>query len=391
MIDQRLTSGYARVNRHRPCRICGKRSWCTYTRDEEVSICMRKRDGARRVNQHGGAIFVHTSSTVTRPTYRQPPPEIPQIPLAPLAVRDAVYRTLLRLSPATRYRRLLIDGPKGLVARGFSEQQLETYGALPARKDERAQLAAKILATLKQEQSGHISLSGVPGFWRDETGWRLWTSHNYRHPFLLIPSRDRFGRIQACQLRSTSRSKKALRYCWLSSSSLPNGVGSGSPLHFTFRADEPPSDAPILIVEGLLKADALVARQAHHYAIAVSGVTVNHEQVIEVTKGRKVVLAFDQDYMTNPTVCLNLAALIARRAESESTLETTLIACWPTEAKGIDDAAIRGLPISAIGVALWLARLHQDLRGRVRQSWQSQERLLREFEKGKDVVSLSSI
>jgi hypothetical protein len=46
--------------------------------------------------------------------------------------------------------------------------------------------------------------------------------------------------------------KKGLRYLWLSSSGLPHGTGSGNLLHFRFRLADLPSDARIVIVEGVL-------------------------------------------------------------------------------------------------------------------------------------------
>ena len=53
------TNIFCRVNRRRPCRICGKPDWCVYVRDETLSVCMRVSDGARKINRHGGAIFIH--------------------------------------------------------------------------------------------------------------------------------------------------------------------------------------------------------------------------------------------------------------------------------------------------------------------------------------------
>jgi hypothetical protein len=51
---------FGRVNRRRPCRICGKPDWRSYVRcdGERISICMRVSDGARKINCHGGAIFI---------------------------------------------------------------------------------------------------------------------------------------------------------------------------------------------------------------------------------------------------------------------------------------------------------------------------------------------
>jgi len=48
--------------------------------------------------------------------------------------------------------------------------------------------------------------------------------------------------------------KGSLRYCWLPSSGLPHGTGSGSPLQFKFYSSNLPDDATIVIVEGALKA-----------------------------------------------------------------------------------------------------------------------------------------
>jgi hypothetical protein len=51
---------FCRVNRRRPCRICGKPDWCIYyVRDETLSVCMRVSEGAHKINRHGVAIFIH--------------------------------------------------------------------------------------------------------------------------------------------------------------------------------------------------------------------------------------------------------------------------------------------------------------------------------------------
>ena len=370
MIESRTSQGYARVNQRRPCRICGKPDWCSFTRDEQVSICMRVQQGARRVNQHGGGIFVHAPNSIPSFAHFHVKPVTSGTALAPLKIRDLVYRTLIWLSPATHYRQELVDGPKGLLARGFAENHFENYGGLPARAEERDQLALLILKRINKQCPEVTSLSGVPGFWQDEAGWHLWTRTNYRHPLLLVPCRDRHGLIQACQLRSHGSAHKGQRYCWLSSTELPGGTSSGAPLHFASHLKELQSNAPVIIVEGLLKADAFTALQSHWYAVATPGVSVGHQALIELCSRHEAVVAFDQDYLTNATVCLRLAALLARRMESEGSFSTTRIACWPSGAKGVDDAAIRSLPISYISVEQWFHRLGNDFRSRVAALWQ---------------------
>jgi hypothetical protein len=69
------------------------------------------------------------------------------------------------------------------------------------------------------------------------------------------------------------------------------------------------------------------------------------------------VIAFDQDSYSNETVSFHLAALLARRLRREKTLATTHIASWDDRVKGIDDAAVRNLPITSISIQCWLNRL----------------------------------
>lgn len=245
------------------------------------------------------------------------------------------------------------------MARGFSQQHWPSYGALPARRAERDQLACKLLDEVQENFPEHRSLLGVPGFWRDQEGWHLWTGADYRYPRLLIPCRDSSGLIQACQMRAVGTGKKS-RYLWLSSSGLPSGVGSNSPLHLTFRQHDLPPDATIFIVEGILKADALVALRPQVFAIAAAGVSVAQEAIIKATRGRRVVVAFDQDYLVNEAVCLSLAGLLARRKRSEAKLKTTAIAVWSPKVKGVDDAAAQGLAITTISVSDWLQQLPLD-------------------------------
>src|SRR5262249_46791517 len=129
-----------------------------------------------------------------------------------------------------------------------------------------------------------------------------------------------------------------------------HGTGSGSPLHFKFRLADLPRDARIVIVEGVLKADVLYAIHPELYIVATPCVTANHGALVELTHGRAVLTAFDQDFYENEAVCFHLASLIARRLWREGTLTTTRIASWDARVKGIDDAAVRNLLIKSINV-----------------------------------------
>jgi hypothetical protein len=304
---------------------------------------MRVSDGARKINRHGGAIFIHDDWREDRPIDVRVVTAIPQVPIAPVEIRDIIYSKLIELIPATLYPGALIAGEKGLLARGLSECHFDNYGGLPAGSRERDRIARLLLQEIRDYFPSVGSLRGVPGFWEDKQGVHLWKPKDYLLPRLLIPVRDGSGRIQACQMRLPFGTKKGLRYLWLSSSDLPYGAGSGSPLHFKFRPADLPYDARIVIVEGVLKADVLYALRPELYIVATPCVTANHGALVELTHGRPVLMAFDQDFYTNEAVCLHLTALIARRLRRERTLATTRIASWDSRVKGIDDAAVRNL------------------------------------------------
>jgi len=162
---------------------------------------MRVSDGARKVNRHGGAIFIHEDWREERAIGVRVVADLPQLTLAPIEIRDFVYSRLIGLIPATRYRGLLITGDKGLLARGLDERHFGNYGGLPASSKERDLIARQLL----QEANGQLqiadSLRGIPGFWEDRRGAHLWKPKDYLLPRLLIPVRDESGRIQACQMR----------------------------------------------------------------------------------------------------------------------------------------------------------------------------------------------
>ncbi|HKQ93861.1 MAG TPA: hypothetical protein VJZ77_24590, partial [Blastocatellia bacterium] len=123
-----------------------------------------------------------------------------------------------------------------------------------------------------------------------------------------------------------------------------------------------PRAAWIVIVEGVLKADVLSAIHPELYIVATPCVTANHGALVELTRGWPVWIGLDQDHYSNETVCFHLASLVARRLRRERTLAMTRIASWDAKVKGIDDAAVRNLPITSISVQHWLDRLSPRFR-----------------------------
>ena len=98
-----ISVGFERVSKKRPCRICGKPTYCGFSRDEGTSICMRISAGSRGLSRNGGNIHVHPEIPfiTIRPRIKRPISQ--SIPLAPLEIRDAVFRELIKISPASNY------------------------------------------------------------------------------------------------------------------------------------------------------------------------------------------------------------------------------------------------------------------------------------------------
>jgi hypothetical protein len=158
-----------------------------------------------------------------------------EIALAPLKIRDFIYASLLRLSPASNYD-CLTTRHKGLRERGLVN--FEDYCALPCSASDRKDLAAHIRHLFNQKFPSFIrenphGLAHIPGFWINDSGEPcLWLEKDSSQPMLLIPYRNPWGKIQSCQIRfygSVNSGQK--RFLWLSLPSM-GSAGSGTPIHY---------------------------------------------------------------------------------------------------------------------------------------------------------------
>jgi hypothetical protein len=53
------------------------------------------------------------------------------------------------------------------------------------------------------------------------------------------------------------------------------------------------------------------------YIVSTPCVTANHGALVELTRGRHVLMAFDQDFYSNETVYFHPASFVARRMRRE--------------------------------------------------------------------------
>lgn len=342
---------------------------------------MRVSDGAKGTARNDGNIHVHCDVSPTSSRQKKTKLVPPSIEIAPVEIRDAVYRELIRMSPAQKYYRHLLAGPDGLLSRGLLERETQNYGALPPTQKERAQLARQLRQVVIDKfpeygrRYSYASVVGIPGFWQDANGIvQLWKPREYRMPMLIIPYKDDHGRIQACQLRlhrgDISEGEK--RYRWLASPLERRGCSSGTPIHFTFRPSTLLNDKTVVITEGALKAETLVSLRPQVRVIATSGVSCSHTEIIEAARTYNALIAFDSDHKTNPAVCRQLARLVAAReqdAASRNLFTTTGIVLWE-EYKGIDEAAKAELvAFTTLSIPEWFATLKGDPLDEVNKVW----------------------
>jgi hypothetical protein len=375
-----ISVGFERVSKKRPCRICGKPTYCGFSRDEGTSICMRISAGSRGLSRNGGNIHVHPEIPfiTIRPRIQMPISE--SIPLASLEIRDSVFRELIRISPASNYRQELVTCPGGLLSRGLLEEHAISYGALPRTKRERATLAGILndyvsarFPAYAQSHSG-AGVVGVPGFWQELSRVvHIWKPRNYLMPLLVIPYKDASGLIQACQIRLHTHdiSSDENRYCWLSSPQERHGTSSGTPIHFTFVKEKLPPGETVLITEGALKADTVVRFRPNAHVIATSGVTCSHSELVTAARPYNALIAFDADYRTNRAVCRQLARLIVQRlsdSKEQQLRSTTNVLCW-NGPKGIDDAVRANVRLRSLPISEWYATLRNEPFDEVNRFW----------------------
>ncbi len=361
---------YKRVSRHRTCLICGKPDWCSYTPDTKISFCARIVDNADRVSRTGWGVFYHEKllfADTPLPFPSKPPPK--KAELAPIEIRDFVYRKLIALSPAVNSDEI-INGIKGLRARRILD--FENYGSLPQNQNERRKIAKVIRNSICRQFPDYVrkqksSVGGLPGFWvnkKDQV--QIWQEKNFNCPMLLIPYRDEKNRIQACQIRFMGQKLRdnSLRYLWFSTPEKSGGISSGSPLHFV-RYKKGISEIPFLITEGALKAETTQFFKSDFNILAVGGVTCQAQEIIRATRFHPLFLAFDGDGTENIFVARAILKLIKLRFQDSEKYQyqpQIKVLTWDKRVKGIDDALLQNLAITEISPSEWYESLNISCR-----------------------------
>ncbi|MDA8344169.1 MAG: DUF3854 domain-containing protein [Thermaerobacter sp.] len=236
---------------------------------------------------------------------------VPRSNIASIEARNSAYQALIaeeRLSPSHR---------AALLRRGLSLHETD-------RSQYRTHFPGRAPVGLVPE--------GVPGFYHVGDTWL--TSGP---PGLLIPVRDREGRIAACQVRPDDGDRG--KYLWLSSSGKPGGASSGAPCHYAKT-----SGTQLWITEGPLKAD-LVASRLGQPCLGIAGVANWHSALPLLGDVKEAILAFDEDQPGPAREAVEANARAFTQALAERGVKI-LRATWDwSQAKGIDDALQAGCTI----------------------------------------------
>lgn len=278
------------VSAKKPCPACGASKRCIASPDGSTALCYwpdRVHPGVsgRRFRDKNGDEFlaVHSQHPVRQRRLRSDAgfPRTPST-AAPADHLNDVYTAFLKVLT-------LSSGHEAdLRRRGLSdsEVQLRGYRSLSYGRHE---IAARLL-----DQFGPAACAAVPGIVIKDS--RPWITGAVG---LVVPVRDVAGRIVALKVRS-DRLEAHGKYSSVSSRRY-GGPGPGAPVHVPLYAGSTPE--VVRVTEGELKGDVATALSGIR-TIAVPGVTVWRPvlPIIEALQPKRVLIAYDADYQTNPNV-----------------------------------------------------------------------------------------
>jgi hypothetical protein len=238
---------------------------------------------------------------------------------APAAHLHNVYVDLIRL-----YLVLAYEHYARLRARGLDERTIAFNGYKSTPPAFFGNSVARALAR-------DYDLTGVPGFYKRGGVWCM-VEHA---PGFFVPVHDADRRIVGFQVR---RDEGEPRYLWFSSAR-QGGASSGAPVHFA-RPDVARATGEAVITEGSLKADCIAALTGEA-VIGIAGVLTfgddfGDELRRRLPELRRVTIAYDADWRTNPNVHRGLTKL---RATLRAARFAVAVRAWDAaNGKGYDDA-----------------------------------------------------
>lgn len=293
-----------------PCPICGRKKYCGGWPATGKVLCTRHdtapdgTPGRPGRYKDGGEfwVFVLDQDAERLPVVYEAP--VRCVDRAPYDVLDRAYRIVLDALPHVSG-----DSLAHMVRRGFTEVQVhEEIGCRSLRRNtDRFRIAARVVDSLGLE-----SALGVPGLYMKAT------KHGEK-PFLggaqgiVIPCRDLSGRVLALKIRvlDPDTVEQHGKYLSLSSSGESRGNGPSAIPVVHVPAFRPAAVDALRVTEGELKAEILT-RRTGILTISIPGVDQWRRAmpVLREFRPRRVLVAFDGNWQTNPDVARNLSAFL---------------------------------------------------------------------------------
>jgi hypothetical protein len=279
-----------------------------------------------KVDKNGAPYYLHRLTDIPRAGTCEPPRRPgPDAMRADADTLHTVYSELLGRLTLSKVHR------EAMHCRGLTEEAIERngYKTLPIQgrprivRDFRERFGDKLLSVpgiiIKEGPSGrYFTVRGPAG--------------------LIVPCRDRAGRIVALKVRRDNAGESGPRYFYCSSTGY-GGPGPGAPVHVPVGTSE--TAELVRLTEGELKADIIQALTGLP-SISVPGVgTWQPSLAVLKELGCKTVrLAFDADASDNPIVARALSACAPALIVAGFAVE---LERWdPSDGKGLDDLLVAG-------------------------------------------------
>ena len=281
------------VNRHCPCEICGKPSWCSINEDSSIAICRRVEsyNSTRKVDSAGVEYFVHIlkDRNDQNRSLRVLKKEMKHPQSASSSDCNSVYSYILNNLPLTN------DHYDNLYNRGLSDENIHRgkYRSLDVK-------TARTVAKKLMDNFLPRLLQQVPGFYLNKESKPIFCGV----PGLLIPVRNDKNEIVALKVRSNKTTDYG-KYIYASSKRF-GGPGPGAPVHLPIFEHD--SIDTIRVTEGELKADVATAL-TKTLTISIPGVSCWRKVIptLSYLKPKVVKFAYDSDIKTNKHVARALS------------------------------------------------------------------------------------
>lgn len=323
------------VSRSAPCEACGHGDWCARHSNGAWLLCMRSEygpcgKGREKANRDGTPYWVHQLGEATIDLSREDEPALQSG--AERASAEDLHRVYSDLLDGLR---LLERHRDALMGRGLPEGAIAANGYRTMPAADRARLAARLV-----DSHGADLCARIPGLFVKREDDRVWWTVG-GCAGLVIPARDRLGRIIALEVRREDDGTEGPRYRPLTSSGPDRGNGPAPLLAPHYPLGAVAGERTVRLTEGRLKGDVATAITGI-LTIALPGVSCWRPALQELRElgAVRILLAYDADWHRNANVArAMLSTMEALLAEG---MEVAVEVWDESDGKGIDDLLAGG-------------------------------------------------